>query len=335
MARLAGVSKATVSSVINNKPHIAPETRDRVLEVIRKLQYRPNRIARSLSAQRTHSIGLVVKQIDNPYFAQIMRGVYDEANLHGYIVLLGSSELSPERERHSVDALLQQWVDGLVISPLQGEGADLSYLGLILQNGPPLVFLERVPNFKANSVDIQNAKAAEEAVSYLIALGHRHIAYFSGPSYSIHNRERLEGFRKAMEAHGLSVPPHAVHYAGVYIEDGYRAGKEVFSRSEYSFTAVFCFNDLVAIGAMNAICELGLSVPDDVSIIGFDNIAFCNFARVPLTSVRVPTYEMGRESAKLLFRQIQEGKAENPEVVILNAELVYRKSCAPPKITSK
>lgn len=331
VARLAGVSKATVSSVINNRPHIAPETRERVLEVIHKLQYRPNRIARSLSAQKTHSLGLVVKQIDNPYFAQIMRGVYDEASLHGYIVLLGSSELSPEKEKHSIDALLQQWVDGLVISPLQGEGADLSYLGMILQTGPPLVFLERIPNFQANTVDIQNARAAEEAVSYLISLGHQRIVYFAGPSYSIHNRERLEGFRKAMADHGLPVPPNAVWPAGVYIEDGYRAGKEVFSQAECPFTAAFCFNDLVAIGVMNAIFEQGLSVPEDVSIIGFDNIAFCDSARVPLTSVRVPTYEMGREAAKLLFRQIQEGETKNPELVILTAELVHRKSCAPPR----
>jgi len=272
-----------------------------------------------------------VKQIDNPYFAQIMRGVYDEASTHGYIVLLGSSELSPEKEKSSVDALLQQWVDGLVISPLQGEDADLSYLGLLLQNGPPVVFLEKVPNFSASTVDIQNTQAAKEAVSYLIELGHREIVYLSGPSYSMHNRERLEGFRQAMESHGLPIPSHAIYPAGVYIEDGYKAGKALFSQFGRSFTAFFCFNDLVAIGAMNAIFEQGLSVPEDVSVIGFDNIAFCDFARVPLTSVRVPTYEMGKQAARLLFRQIQDPELSSPESIVLKAELVQRKSCASPK----
>jgi LacI family transcriptional regulator/LacI family repressor for deo operon, udp, cdd, tsx, nupC, and nupG len=331
VAKLAGVSKATVSSVMNRKPNVSAETSERVMEVIRKLNYQPDRIARSLSVKKTQSIGIVVKQIDNPYFTKIIRGVFSFMSEREYTVLLGSSELSPAKERKSVETLLRQQVDGLILSPLQGPGADLSYLSGWIQDQGPLVLLEKVPNLAVNVVDIQNAKAAVQAVEYLIRLGHRRIAYYAGPGYSMHNQERLSGFQQAMMKYGLPVLEGFVSEAGVYIEDGFRAAHRQFSESGEKPTAIFCFNDLVAIGAMNALSGLGFRVPEDASVIGFDDIEFCESVKVPLSSVRVPAFEMGRAAAELLLKQIEDHGENARETVELDATLVLRDSCAIPK----
>jgi LacI family transcriptional regulator len=328
VARLAGVSKSTVSFVLNNRPSISVSTRDRVREVIRKLNYQPNQIARSLSSRQTRSIGLIVKQIDNPYFTKIMRGVFEYFSGCGYTVLLGSSELQPAREKSSIEALLRQRVDGLILSPLQGSDADLSHFSVISQNQVPLVLLEKVANVAANVVDIRNERAACEAVTYLIGLGHRRIAYYSGPDYSMHNRERLTGYRKAMMENGLPAPSSCIRQAGVYLEDGYAAARAQFTEPGERPTAVFCFNDLVAIGVMNALMDLCIHIPDDVSVIGFDDIEFCGSVRVPLSSIRVPAFEMGKAAAELLMNQISRTDSDIRKTVELEATLIPRASCA-------
>jgi LacI family transcriptional regulator len=327
VARLAGVSKSTVSFVLNNRPSISLETRDRVRDVIRKLNYQPNQIARSLSSRQTRSIGLVVKQIDNPYFTKVMRGVFEFFSGCGYTVLLGSSELQPERERTSVEALLRQRVDGLILSPLQGADADLSHLTAVSQEQVPLVLLEKVANVSANVVDIRNEAAAYKAVSFLIGLGHRRIAYYAGPDYSMHNRERAAGFQRAMLENGLPAPSSSVRQAGVYLADGYAAARAQFSAPGERPTAVFCFNDLVAIGVMNALIELGIRIPDDVSVIGFDDIEFCGSVRVPLSSIRVPAFEMGKAAAEMLMNQIGKTGPAERRTVELEATLIPRASC--------
>jgi LacI family transcriptional regulator len=327
VARLAGVSRATVSSVLNDRSSVADGTRDRVLEVIRKLNYQPNQIARSLAVQKTRTVGLVVKQIDNPYFTKVMRGVLGFLSERGYTVLLGSSELSPEKEKESVETLLRQRVDGLILSPLQGRGADLSYMSKWIQDRLPFVLLDKVPNISANVVDIQNANAAEEAVSHLIQLGHKRITYYEGPDYSLHNIERLNGYQRAMMKEGLQIFPFSIRKAGVYIEDGYRAAMDQFSRSEEKPTAIFCFNDLVAIGVMNALSDLKIPIPEEVSIIGFDDIEFCRAVKVPLSSVRIPAIDIGKTAAGLLLKQIENRGLYLKEVIELKASLMLRASC--------
>jgi LacI family transcriptional regulator/LacI family repressor for deo operon, udp, cdd, tsx, nupC, and nupG len=328
VARQAGVSKATVSAVLNNKSSVATSTREHVLEIIRKLNYRPNHIARSLSIRRTRTIGLVVKQIDNPYFTKVTRSVLVYFNERGYTVLLGSSELSPEKEKESVETLLRQRVDGLILSPLQERGTDLSYLSRLIQDRLPLVLLDKVPNIPASVVDIQNSNAAWEAVNYLLQLGHTRIAYYEGPDYSLHNTERLHGFQQAMLKKGLKLGPSSVRKAGVYIEDGYRTAVQQFSESGEKPTAIFCFNDLVAIGVMNALSDLNINVPDDVSIIGFDDIEFCSAVKVPLSSVSVPAFDIGMTAAGLLLKFIENRARNLKEVIELKAPLVLRASCA-------
>jgi len=322
VARMASVSKATVSAVINNRPGVAPQTRENVLRVIKKLNYRPNQVARSLSVRATKSIGLVIKEIDNPHFARVIKGVFSASSRHGYTVILGSSEHSPEKENMSVETLTNQRVDGLIVSPLQASHSDFGYLAQLIARNYPLVTLGEVKNYATNVVDINNEAAAHEAVSYLISRGHQKIAYLSGPAFSAH---RLRGYQLALIDHSLPIETKFILDAGPYFENGYTKGKQLFT-SSYIPSAVFCYNDLVAIGLVHALQELGFKVPDDVAVIGFDDIDFCQFARIPLTTIHVPAYEIGEKAADLLMRQITNRGNGMVEKNLLDAYLVKRES---------
>ena len=326
IARMAKVSKATVSAVLNDRPGISRETRDRVLEIVKRMNYRPNQVARSLSNRETKSIGLIIKEIDNPYFTKIMKGVVDTCSENGYTVLLGSSELSPEKEIESVETLQHQRVDGLIISPLQGLNFDFTYLAELIRDRYPLVMLEDVQNFHTNVVDIESRDAARKAVGHLIELGHEHIIYFAGPEMSYHNRQRLDGFRQAMIDGQLPIHQETVVSAGSTIEGGYSAGKHAFSSPDNRPTAVFCFNDLVAIGLMNALRGMEISVPEDVSVIGFDDNPFCEQVRIPLTTVHVPAFEIGVKAAELIIEQIQQKDSPLQRKVTIETKLIQRES---------
>ena len=328
VARMAKVSKGTVSAVLNEKSTVSEKTRAKVLAVIKKLNYRPNLLARSLSIQKTKSIGLVIKEIDNPYFTKIMKGVFDSCTNKDYIVLLGSSELSPVQETKHIETLINQRVAGLIISPLQGEGVDLSYIADLLRDNYPLVMLGSVKNFLTNAVDVNNVEAAYQAVRYLIELGHKNIAYFAGPSYSIQSFERMEGYQNALSFTNVPMNKKNIVQVGSYMKNGYDKGKEIFSNFNLkSPTAVFCYNDLVAIGLMNALTELGINIPEQVSIIGFDDINMCDSFKIPLTTIRVPAYQIGQTAANILVDQITNGVTTEREKQVLKAELVKRSSC--------
>jgi LacI family transcriptional regulator len=329
IAQLASVSKATVSAVINNRPGISPQTRTRVLQVIKKLNYKPNEIARSLSSSKTRSIGLVIKEIDNPYFARIMKGVFDGCREHGYTVLLGSSELSPAQERQSIEALTNQRVGGLIISPLQGPEVDFTWLADLQRDDYPLVMLGQVKNYNTAVVDIDNIQAANQAVSRLIELGHREIAYFAGPAYSSHSDERLRGYQQALMNHALPVRLENIISAGSATELGFSAGMERFRRPGPLPTAVFCYNDLIAIGLINALGELGIAVPAQVSVIGCDDLDLAKSFRIPLSTIHVPAYEIGRAAAEMVIHDLESDNGANPQIFLYEARLVERQSSAP------
>lgn len=329
IAQLANVSKATVSAVLNDRPGISPQTRTRILELIKKLNYRPNEIARSLSSRKTRTIGLVIKEIDNPYFARIMKGVFDVCRERTYTVLLGSSELSPAQERQSIEALSSQRVGGLIISPLQGTEVDFTWLADLLRDRYPLVMLGQVKNYHTTVVDIDNVQAALQAVEYLIGLDHRDIAYFAGPSYSSHSEDRLQGYQQALMKHGLPVRPELIVQAGSDRELGYQAGLRLFSAPGLHPTAVFCYNDLVAIGLINALAELGITVPGQVSVIGCDDLEVSRYFRVPLTTIHVPAYEIGRAAAEMVIHDLEDENGANPQIILYEARLIARHSCAP------
>ena len=333
VAILSGYSIGTVSAVINRKETVSKGTRRKVLQAISDLQYRPSAAARRrLQPTMEKSIGLIVKEINNPYFADIISGSQEAARELGYNVLVAHTDRSYEFEQQVAELLVAKDVDGLIINPLLSEESDLSHLFEIRRNNIPLVLIEGVRGMQASTVDVDNVAAEKEAVDYLIGLGHERIGHFAGPRYSQHSEERVEGVRRAHSAHRLAIGDEDIVYAGSSLEDGYNTARDYFEGRDREDcpSAVTCYNDLVAIGVLRALRELGLRVPEDVSVIGFDDIEVVSYLAVPLTTVRIPRYEIGQRATRLL---IETAEAEDPsptQKVMLDADLVVRDSTAAP-----
>jgi len=332
VARQTGVSKATVSAVLNDAAGVGSDTRDRVLATIDLLNYRPTQQSGVRTATRYRSIALIIKEHDNPYYDEVTAGVRAFAETQGYVLFVVSSEGSYSAEKRAVELLREKGVDGLIAAPVMDEHADLSHFYELKRRNFPFVFLEQVRGVPASLVDLENVGAAQKAVEYLLELGHRRVAHFAGPEYSLHSEERANGVRRAYSSTHLVLAPEDIIAAGAHFDDGYRAGRALFEsrpRSEWP-TAITCYNDLVAMGLVKAIIDLGLRCPEDVSVVGFDDIKFSDTFLVPLTTVHVPKYEMGSTAAQMLIQHIESREAVVPRRVYLDAALVLRASAAPP-----
>jgi DNA-binding LacI/PurR family transcriptional regulator len=328
VAALAGVSKSTVSAVLNNKK-IRESTRRAVLRVIEELNYRPSPSARRGFRPAGKSITFIVKEAPNPYYAEILLGIQEVAGDQGYLTAVSSSEGSYEVERRIVEQCMEREVDGLIITPILSDDVDLSHLFELKRHGSPFVLLEEVRGIRAHLVDVDNVKASGEAVKFLIDQGHSLIVHFAGPKYSQHTQERADGVRRAFSESHLRFDEAMIVHAGASPEDGHRVGLEYFrARREDRPTAVTCYNDLVALGVLRALRELGIRVPEEVSVIGFDGLDLLDYFPLPLTTVRVPKYEMGKRAAEILIRQIESRTSSpaEPEKLALKAELVVRAS---------
>ena len=332
VATHAGVSKATVSAVLNDGQTVKTDTRDRVLAAIELLNYRPTQQKGARSPRRYRSIALIIKECDNPYYDEVTAGVRAYAETQGYMLLVVSSEGSFEAERRAVELLHDKEVDGLIAAPVLDDQADLSHFFELKRRNFPLVFLEQVRGVSASLVDLENVGASQKAVEYLLELGHRRVGHFAGPAYSAHSQERVDGVHRAYSSTNLVFEQSDIISAGAHFEDGYRAGLDFFGKRSPAErpTAVTCYNDLVAMGVCKALTDVGLRCPEDVSVIGFDDIKFCETFSVPLTSVRVPKFEMGDIAAQMLIRHIESKQAVTPQKVYLDASLVIRRSTAPP-----
>lgn len=332
VAERAGVSSATVSNVINDKGKVSESTRKEVLQAVDDLNYRPNASAqRRLQKGVRNSIGLVVKEIHNPYFADVMTAVQKKAGEEGYEIMLSSSEGRRETERGIVEMFVEKDVDGIIINPLLDRDADLSHLFELKRRNIPFVLLEEVRGLKASLVDIDNVEAAQKLTTYLVDRGHEDIIHFAGPEYSMHSEERVEGFRRTFFEHGLVYSENYVVRAGARMHDGYETGMAYFRETDRADwpTAVTCYNDLVAIGLLRALRELDVRVPEEVSVTGFDNIETCDYAPVALTSMGVPTTKMGRTAVEVLLHHIEAADDPDPEVVNLEPKMTVRASTAP------
>src|SRR4051812_27938236 len=303
VAREAGVSKATVSAVLNDSGTVRESTRARVLEAIERLNYRPTQLPDRVRAREGKSLGIVVKEVDNPYYAEVVLGARSRAEENGYSLVVMSSEGEYDAERRGVELLRAKHVEGLIVTPVLDEHADLSHFFELKRRNYPFVLLEAVQGVPASLVDIDNVEASRRAVEHLIELGHTRIVHFAGPSYSMHTHERVNGVRRACSATHLMFGDDDIIHAGAHLESGYRAALAYFSTAPAATrpTAATCYNDLVAIGVLRALRELGLVVPDDVSIVGFDDIPLAEYVEVPLTTVHVPTARMGMLAADMLI----------------------------------
>lgn len=328
VAQQAGVSKATVSAVLNGTGAVKESTRERVLQAIALLNYRAAPTPPPAKASMPRGLGIVVKELDNPYYAEIVSGVRTIADRHDYTVLVASSEGDYAAERRAIELLRAKDIEGLLVTPVLHAQVDLSHLFELKRRNFPFVLLEEVLGIHASLVDIDNTHAARLAADNLIEGGHTRIVHFAGPAYSMHSRQRADGVRRACSASHLVFGDEHVIAAGAHLADGYRAGLAYFGAivPRQRPTAVVCYNDLVAVGLCRALGELGLRVPQDVAVVGFDDIPLLEYLPVPLTTVRVPTRRMGELAAEMLLAHIHAHAAVPPQRTVLEATLVVRAS---------
>jgi DNA-binding LacI/PurR family transcriptional regulator len=332
VAARAGVSHQTVSRVINGRNEVTTETRERVLAAIRELQYVPSPLARGLMGSRTHSLGMVTADVTDQTFAQAVAGAELEARRRGYYLMVASVEGEQEDDEvQYLRLMLERRVEGLIVFRPQ--------LPLAPEQLPPAV--ERVPLVSIGSselpgfmaVDVDNRGGGFEATSLLIRKGHRAIATISGPREWPSARARVDGYRDALREAGLPDEEGLVEAASDWgLESGQQALRRLLARGT-EFTAVFAHSDLLALGAIRELRSRGLAVPDDVSVVGFDDIPVASFVEPPLTTVRQPMREVGALAAKLLLDRIAgDGGAPVGGRVHLPVLLIERGSVGPPHV---
>lgn len=329
VARESGFSKGTVSAVINAKSTVKPETRDKVLEVMRRLNFRPKGMARTLKqTELDKTIGVIIKDLSNPFYTSITMGVKDYANSKGYLVFITSSENNHEFEKRFSHLYSTKDIKGAIIAPIIEGNSEIEHLFKLKMLNFPFVLLEDVRGIQANVVSIDNMKAMKSAIKYLIDGGHRKIVHFSGPGTYSHTHERIQAFRYAFSESHLTFNNEMIVTVGSHFDDGYRAAKEYFGKRDKADypTAISCYNDLQASGVIAALNELKISIPGDVSIIGNDDIYFAQLFPIPLTTISAPMHELGRRAAEILIRNIEASEAQPVENVVLNAELKIRQS---------
>ena len=327
VAARAGVHPATASRALNPETRllVKEETARRVLEAAELLGYHPNPVARSLRTRRSHTVGVIIPDLTNPLFPPIVRGLEDRLAAAGYVALIANTDGDGERERLVFERMRARHADGIVLAT-----AHLSdpLLAEAVRTGLPVVLVNRMAqDHSLPSVSVDNESGMRMAVAHLIALGHRQIAHIAGPQEVSTGLYRYRGFVSAMEAHGLAADPGLIPVAKAYsIEEGTRCTRMLLDHG--GCTAVAAANDMLAVGCFAALEEAGLSCPEDLSVVGFNDMPFIDRLRPPLTTIRFPHYQVGTEAAQLLLEQISDGGGP-VKVLYLAPELVVRGSTAP------
>jgi LacI family transcriptional regulator len=325
VARRAGVSTSTVSHVVNKTRFVSEELRERVLTAMRELDYTPNAAARMLTLKRSHTLGLIVSDIRNPFFASVARGVEDVAQEQGYTLVLCNSDENAEREAACLTALETRAVDGLLLA---SAGTADEHLSRLVRAGYPIVLVDRdLPELGAPAVLLDNEGAAYSAVWHLITRGHRRIAMLSGRAAISTTTERVAGYRRALDEAGIQFDNRLVASGASTSEGGALAANAVLD-ADPPPSAIFSGNNLMSIGALQAITNRGLVVPDDMALVGFDDFPFpwSDAFRPHLTTVAQPTYELGRRAAEILVQRLKRPGALSAERVVLEGQLVVRES---------
>jgi LacI family transcriptional regulator len=329
VAQKAGVSKATVSAVINTKNTVEPSTRDHILDVMKKLNFRPKGVARNLkNGFQDKSIGIIIKDLNYPFYTSIAAGVKEFASSKGYSVIITSSDDDHECEKKFSHLFSAKDIKGIIMAPIVEGTSEIDHLFKLKMINYPFVLLEAVKGIQANVVSIDNIKAIKMAVKYLIDSGHRKIMHFAGPPQSTHTQERIEGFRHAFSESTLIFKDDMVVSIGSRYEESYIKALEYFknkNREDYP-TAIVCFNDQQALAVMTVLKELKIRVPDDISIIGNDDIYYAKIYPIPLTTIRAPQHEIGRRAAEILIRNIESPTILQTEQIVLETEFIVRES---------
>jgi len=328
VAAAAGVHPATASRALNPETRllVSEETAQRVVAAAGQLGYRPNPVARSLRTRRSNTVGVLIPDLNNPIFPPIVRGLEDKLAAAGYVALLGNTDADAGRERTIFEQMRARHVDGFVLATATQHDRLLTEAA---EAGVPVVLMNRLSqDCSFPSVSVDNEQGARMAVTHLARLGHTRIAHIAGPLEASTGAGRLRGFRDGMASHALKVDEDLIAYASKYtVEEGLRCFSELLALGA-NFTAVAAANDMLAVGCYAALDEHALSCPEDVSVIGFNDMPFIDRLKPPLTTVRFPHYQLGTEAAQLLLDRINGGN-EPVKILYLAPELVVRGSTAP------
>lgn len=322
VADAAGVSTATVSRVLANKPHVRPEIRKHVLEVVRALDYRPNRVARNLRAMKSSILALIVSDIQNPFFQMVSRAVEDEAYGQGYSVLLCNNDENPKKEKMYLNLMRDENVAGIILSPTR-QAVD-NFSDIARMNMPMVVIDRRVRNFNVDTILIDNMESAYTLVSHLIEHGRRRIGAVFGVN-STTGRERREGYERALEDHGLETPTELARYVNPREKEGYQTIRKMLQLPEPP-DAIFANNGLLAAGAFRALRDSKCTVPDEIAFVSFDDTPWSRLVEPAVTVIEQPTYEIGQLATELLLKRL-DNPSRSTRLITLKGKLVVRQSC--------
>ncbi|MGI6113696.1 MAG: LacI family DNA-binding transcriptional regulator [Mahellales bacterium] len=325
IAEYLNVSVSTVSRVVNNKSYVDPQTREKVLSALEKFNYHPNEIARSLKNKTSKAIGIIVPDITNNFFSTVIKGIEQITRQHEYSVILCNSDENQEREEEYVQLLLQKQVSALVIATVS---KNMNHVRQYIKHRIPVVFIDNLPKIDENFdfVAIDNIKASYDLVKHLIDLGHKKIAIISGPRHETTGEERLMGWKKALSDHGIRIKKEWIGEGDFKQDSGYNIMKEFLKQEEFP-TAIFAANNTLAYGAIQAIMEKGLRIPQDIAIVCFDALDPTGLIRPQITSIIQPAEEIGKIAAEIIIRKINKSRIKIFEKVVLQPKLIIKESC--------
>jgi DNA-binding LacI/PurR family transcriptional regulator len=328
VAREAGVSVGTASQALRESPAVRDATRRRVQVVAKRLRYQPSALARGLVTRRTHTVGLLISDIANPFFIRAVRAIEDVAQENGYNVILCNTDEDAAKETQYLRVLMEKRVDGIILATTAGSRQmvrDVRWRRI------PLVLFDReLPGVATDLVKVDGVTGGRLATEHLLRLGHRRIAIIHGPVVRSTGAERLQGYLDALRAAGLQPDPTLIREGNFKQESGRVLARQLLALTPRP-SALFCTNNLMTVGALQTLGEQGVRMPKDLSLIGYDDMEWWTLTHPPLTTVGQPVYELGREAMRLLLAQIEAPGRRRPQRVVLKPELLTRASCGPPR----
>jgi len=322
VAQAAGVSLMTVSRVVNNKDDVSEVTRKRVIQVIEQLNYRPSSIARGLATQRTCALGVVVPDIANPFFASLVRSAEEEAYAKDYSVFLGNTNEDRHRELAVLQSLEDHQVDGLILCSSRLD--DQTLFDVLARFHTAVVIFREGKGEGVGTITLDDVFGGQVAIEHLLKSGRRNIGLISGPLISLSSLGRIKGYQNALKSANIPINENWIRHCHPVVEAGQETAFDLLKRNP-EITALFCHNDLIAVGALQACSELGLRVPDDIAIIGYDDIGLSALVTPALTTLRVPRTDIGTLAMQMLLNQIDDESADFQEI-FMKPELIIRES---------
>ncbi|MFZ6772039.1 LacI family DNA-binding transcriptional regulator [Undibacterium sp. SXout7W] len=327
VAEKARVSTTTVSHVINNTRVVSDDARERVLSVIRELRYIPSAVARSLKNDRTHTLGMMIPNNSNPYFAEIIQGIEDASFKLGYNIILCNSYDDPKKQAAYIRVLMEKRIDGLI---LVSSGSDTELTQLLADEGIPKVLVDReVSGVLADFIEADHEQGGYEATRYLTELGHKRIACVAGPESLLPSGDRVAGYLRALKEAGLEFNPAYLIHSDFTSQGGFNAFQALLAL-EHRPSAIFASNDLMAIGGLCAANQANVKVPQELSVVGYDDIALASFSTPPLTTIAQPKHDIGRMTAQILVNRITHPDAPLRREMLTSRLVIRESSSAAP-----